>query len=569
MPPAASPAGRPQVLDRLRRCHRVPVLIVGGGINGAGLYRELALQGVDCLLVERGDFLCGASAASSHMIHGGLRYLQNGEFRLVRESVAERNRLLQNAPHVVRPLPTTLPLFHWTAGLVPAALRFFGIRDLPSDRGALLAKIGLVLYDLYSRGRGRRLPRHRFVGRRNALAHRPALDPDLVCTATYHDAWIQDPERLGIELVLDAEAAHSGALAVNYCEVVGLADGAVRLRDTVEGETFTCRPQVVVNATGAWVDDTHHALERPSTFMGGTKGSHLVLDHPELVATLDGGMLYFENRDGRICILFPYRGKALAGTTDLWVEHPDQAVCEEAEVDYILESIRHALPGLVVGREHIVFRYCGVRPLPRSDADNPGKVSRDHQLRWLESAGTHSFPILALIGGKWTTFRALAEQAADQVLARLEATPRKRSTADVAIGGGVDYPSDTDRQQWLTTRAPAADVDPERLATFLDRYGTRATELAHHLEAGDSPLATLPDYSHGEIAWLTERERVVRLEDLVLRRTPIGLLGELTAERLSELAEVVGELLGWSDERRDDEVTRVRDRWRAQHGITL
>src|SRR6185369_14477211 len=160
---------RNDILSSLKQNPNVSVLIVGGGINGIGTFRDLALNGVDVLLVERGDFCSGASSASSHMAHGGIRYLENGEFRLVREAVRERNRLLQNAPHIVKPLPTTIPIFKRLSGLLNAPLKFFGKLDRPSERGSLVIKLGLIIYDAYT-GRHRTVPRHQFLSRKDSLA---------------------------------------------------------------------------------------------------------------------------------------------------------------------------------------------------------------------------------------------------------------------------------------------------------------------------------------------------------------------------------------------------------------
>ncbi|MBC7760930.1 MAG: FAD-dependent oxidoreductase, partial [Candidatus Saccharibacteria bacterium] len=169
------------------------VLVIGGGINGAATFRDLALQGVNVTLIERGDYMSGASAASSHMIHGGIRYLENGEFRLVREAVQERNRLLKTAPHYVKPLQTTIPIFSTFSGITAAPLRFLTHKQsTTTERGALLIKVGLVLYDSFSRDGGS-VPRHQFHGRRKSLADQPALNPNLKYTATYYDAAMNNP----------------------------------------------------------------------------------------------------------------------------------------------------------------------------------------------------------------------------------------------------------------------------------------------------------------------------------------------------------------------------------------
>ena len=186
---------RNEVLSDLKKNPEISVLIIGGGINGIGTFRDLALNGVDVLLVERGDFCSGASSASSHMAHGGIRYLENGEFRLVREAVQERNRLLQNAPHLVKPLPTTIPIFKRFSGLLNAPLKFFRLLNKPSERGSLVIKLGLMMYDAYTRPHGgqRVVPNHRFLSRKESLAKWKQLNPKIVNTATYYDGAILNP----------------------------------------------------------------------------------------------------------------------------------------------------------------------------------------------------------------------------------------------------------------------------------------------------------------------------------------------------------------------------------------
>jgi len=539
----------------LRNHGDVSVLIVGGGINGIGLLAELALQGIDALLVDKSDFCGGTSAAMTRIIHGGLRYLENAEFRLVRESLRERNRLLRNAPHYVKPLATTIPIFSWAAGVFPAIRNVLGWPAKPGNRGALLIKTGLMWYDFLA-GRQSPLPRHRFRFRRAALALRPALNPEAICTATYYDARITYPERLGLELVQDAEAACGGARALNYVRPVSAAGGTVVLRDEVSGETCEVRPRIVVNATGPWIDFTNRGLGRESGFIGGTKGSHVVLDHPELVRATGDEMIYFVNRDGRICIFYAVDGKIIAGATDIPEENPD-AVCDEAEVDYILEAMRMAFPSIRVDRSHVVFQFCGVRPLPRSNALTPGQISRDHSFPVLAPGNGIDFPIYSLVGGKWTTFRALAEQVCDEIL-RVLGRPRVRDSANLPIGGGKGYP-----------RMPEGTGLPtERLATLLERFGTGAEKVAAYMQAGpDAPLACHAGYSRREIEFMARYERVVHLDDLILRRTLMGLLGEVNGPLLEELAAIVSPVLEWSEQQAADEVERTIELLEKVHGV--
>ncbi|HVU22922.1 MAG TPA: glycerol-3-phosphate dehydrogenase/oxidase [Opitutus sp.] len=506
---------RDSQLEALAADPAVDVLILGGGINGAGLLRELALNGVGALLVDRGDFASGATAASSRMIHGGLRYLENGEFRLVRESLRERDRLLRLAPHAVRPLPTTIPIFHRWSGFGNALRRFLGIQTPPAARGAVLVKIGLTFYDLFT-ARRRVLPTHRFTSRRAALRLRPQLRPDILCTATYHDAQVSLPERLCLELIADACTACPATRAVNYCAPVRREHAAIVLRDAVTGRELSVQPRAVVNATGGWIDFANATLGATTRWIGGTKGSHLVVDHPELLAACRDDQLFYENPDGRICIFFPVNGRVLVGSTDIRISDPDQAVCDEAEVDYMLASVRTVFPNIAVTRAHVVSHFCGVRPLPATDAGFTGRISRDHSCRSLPPDAERPWPVYAMIGGKWTTFRAFAEQVADRVLADLGRS-RTASSADRPIAG-----------------EPAPDT------------------------ADDQALARI-----------VRDEAVVHLDDLLLRRTPIALFEGLTDERFAALARLAAMTLGWDAARLTAEEERTRRILVARHGLHL
>jgi len=561
---------RKNALERFRDNPEVSVLIVGGGINGAGLFRELALQGVDVLLVDRSDFCTGASCASSRMIHGGLRYLEFGEFRLVRESVRERNLLLQNAPHCVRPLPTTIPIVAWFSGAVSCVAKFLGLNlTRPAHRGAIMVKTGLAIYDILTRKTGQ-MPRHKFTSRREALARRPALGSNIVCTATYYDAWITYPERLCMELLLDGEALCEDAVALNYVSLQAGAGATVSLKDELSGETFEVRPKTVVNATGAWIDFANRALGLNTKMIGGTKGAHLIVDNDALLEALDGEMVYFENDDGRVSISMPWLGKALMGSTDIRIDDPDKARCEEDEIDYMIWAISEALPGVEVKRSQIVSHFSGVRPLPYSDASATVQISRDHHCAVTEPEGTIAFPVYSMIGGKWTTFRGFAEQVTDRLLDRL-GVPRRAGTRDLAIGGGKNFPrSDAERAQWLADMEKRWKLPPNRIETLLERYGTRADEVAGFLaEDDDKPLKHHTGFTQREIEFMLRYERIERLDDLVARRTAIALLGELSHDVLDELAAIMAEVRGWSEEERQNEVSRTATLLEERNGIRL
>lgn len=545
------------------------VLIIGGGINGIATFRDLALQGVDVVLVERNDYCSGVSASSSHMIHGGIRYLENGEFRLVRESVQERNRLLRLAPHYVKPLRTTIPIFSTFSGILAAPLRLVTHRQgTPRERGALLIKVGLMLYDSFSRDGGS-VPRHEFHRRARSLAQLPRLNPGIRYTATYFDASVHDPERLALDVLMDGEAVGVHARATNYVEAVGIADGGVVVHDRIGGGDVTITADVVINASGPWTDLTDRMLGRPTEYMGGTRGSHIVLENPELLAACDGRELFFENDDGRIVLIYPLNGRVLVGTTDLEADITQRSVCTEEEIDYFFHLVSHVFPDVEVNRSHIVFTYSGVRPLPRHEDTQPGFVSRDYRIESGTVAPLPGTTILSLVGGKWTTFRALSERLADMALAIL-GTPRTANTRELAIGGGRNYPvTSEDRQRWVESHASDL-VSAERTGQLLGRYGTRAAEVIDYLATHeDRPLASFPDLSKAEIRFFTEYESAVHLSDVVLRRTDIAFLGQVTPALLMEVSAVLASELGWSEQQQEEEVSFTVRELTDYHGVRI
>jgi glycerol-3-phosphate dehydrogenase len=293
-----------------------------------------------------------------------------------------------------------------------------------------------------------------------------------------------------------------------------------------------------------------------------------VLDHPELFEAARGEMIYFVNRDGRVCIFYPFGGKVIAGATDIPTGKPEE-VCTEEEAAYILDSMQRAFPGIHVDRRHVVFRFCGVRPLPRSQALTPGQISRDHSFPVLPPANGIEFPIYSLVGGKWTTFRAFAEQATGEILRAL-GRRRMSGSEELEIGGGKGYPaSDDAREGWLARLQERTGLAAQRLAALFVRYGTRAEEVADYLAAGpDAPLTHHSGYSRREIEFIALRERVMHLDDVVLRRTLIGLLGETTRRLLEELAGIAAAVLDWSPERAAGEVERTAQTLERVHGVT-
>ncbi|TRC96432.1 glycerol-3-phosphate dehydrogenase/oxidase [Mesorhizobium sp. WSM4303] len=559
------PDQRTVILDTIRRNGAFDVVVVGGGINGIGVFRELALQGLRVLLVERNDFCSGCSAAPSRMIHGGLRYLENGEFGLVQESLRERDALLANAPHMVRPLPTTIPIRSVFSGLMNGAAGFLGLSETPSSRGALAIKAGLALYDWTTRKR-RVLPRHNFRGARATFAQWPALDPKLRFSATYYDAWISYPERLGIELLRDAARLSPDSLALNRAEIAR-GGSAFELTDTAGGERLTVTAKAIVNATGAWLDsaiarlDASEKLAAP--LVEGTKGSHLILDNEPLYQALGGHMIFFENADGRVCIMFPYLGKVLVGSTDIRVSEAGRVRCEPAETDYILAAARLVFPSIPVHAADVVFTYSGIRPLPKSDHAFTGRISRGHSVHRI--AG--DIPHFCMIGGKWTTFRAFAEQAADEVLAEL-GRDRLCGTLTLPIGGGLGYPPDP--ASLAADLAGEFAISGERAAYLIDRYGSGARDIILFClgRPDDIRLDGRTKTTAAEIVYLARHEFVTCLSDLVLRRTSLAIAGDISMVSIERIADALAAERGWNRRRRDDEVKSLVAELDTYHGVS-
>ncbi len=543
----------------------VDVVIIGAGINGAGLFRDLCEQGVSCLIVDKADFGSGTSSAPSRLIHGGLKYLETGEFGLVAQSTLERNLLLKNAPHCVTPLPTLVPIFSWTKGIWAALRTMAGAKSAPRSRGVVLIKIGLALYDFYG-SRNKVMPRHRMFSKAAALRDMPHLTSSIVAAGSYYDAKISTPERLVFELVKDGMTACERSAGLNYTTLMPIGAGELSFsRDN--GGQFTVRPKIVINAAGPWIDVVNAALGNPAKLIGGTKGSHILLDHDELVQGLKGRMIYFEADDGRICLVYDYLGRALVGSTDMPASDPDIVVCEEWEIDYFLASLRALLPGLMFERSQIAYSYSGIRPLPASNASDPGLISRDHSAPVLEPSGDRPFPVISLVGGKWTTFRGFAEEVADKVFDRL-GVRRSASTRTLAIGGGKGFPADAAAKQvWIANAAVKTGLEPSRIDELLGRYGTCALEVASH-KGKWTDTDRLPDtmtVGLNEIDWIARQEMAARLSDIVKRRTTLALTENLTRADIEAIAAVASEAQGWTAERTGQEIQNLIAELSASH----
>jgi glycerol-3-phosphate dehydrogenase len=272
-------------------------------------------------------------------------------------------------------------------------------------------------------------------------------------------------------------------------------------------------------------------------------------------------MVYFGNSDGRVCIVFGYLGKVLAGSTDIKVERAERVRCEDDERDYILSSLRLVFPTINVSADQIVYSYSGIRPLPTSHHGLPGRITRGHFVRRIDA----EIPHFCMIGGKWTTFRAFAEDTADAVLDEL-GRPRVTDTLGLAIGGGDGY---SEPEHLAAEVVQSFGVTPQRAARLVDMYGTRAAEVMAFCaaRADDAPLDVGTELTAAEIAFLVQREHAVRLDDLVLRRTSTAITGDVDTGLIEAIASVAGGELGWDDVRRHAEIERLVADLDTYHGV--
>ncbi len=545
---------RQAIWQQLKGKDSCEVLILGGGINGTGHFRDLAAQGISCVLVDKSDFTAGASSTSSRMIHGGLRYLENAEIKLVREAVAERNRLLRRAGHFVKPLKTSIPLDSWFAGIVKSPLIFLGLPVTVGGRGAFVVKFGLWFYDFITRKK-RQTPRHFFMSKAKSAKEIPGMRTNIACTANYWDAWISQAERLCLEMIREGITDNSECTAINYVTAGKTSTDEITLTDTLTGEDTVIRPRIVANATGAWVDMANKGLGVDSQFMGGTKGSHLVIDNKLLHEALGDRMVFYEHTDGRVCIAFCFMDRVIMGSTDIRVENPDDAACDDAEVDYMMSTLRGVFPDLELSKDDIVYTFCGVRPLPSSGMDFTSRVTRSHQLKVSEPDEKRAFPIYSMIGGKLTTFGVFAGQVADKALSRLGKT-RTVSVAERPYLGAVNYPAGAAaKQSWIDRVASANNLEHDRVMDLLERYGTEAEKIAS--ETNHTLLKNLSDYSIGEIEYIAENECILHLTDITRRRSIITITGKGQKPALEEIAKVAGNILGWDSERQNQEAEQA------------
>jgi glycerol-3-phosphate dehydrogenase len=510
--------------------------VIGAGINGAGIARDAALRGLRVIVLEQNDLCSGTSAASSRLIHGGLRYLEYGEIPLVYESLHERRYLRQIAAHLVRPLRISIPIYE------------------SAKRGPLLIRLGMMAYDLLSMGKY--MPNHDMLSRDQMHEEEPGLNVDgLRAGARYFDAQVTFAERLVLENLLAARSA--GASIRTHHRVTGISTvggrvDTVAFTDNITGEQGSVTASVVVNAAGPWVDDVLGiASTGAKRLVGGTKGSHII------VSRFDGApkdAFYVEAQsDGRPFFVIPWNEMLLIGTTDIrYDESLDEIRASTTEIDYLLSETNRVFPSASLKTSDIHYAYAGVRPLPYRKKGPESAISRKHIIKKNRAVAKG---LLSIVGGKLTTFRHLAEQTVDQVgkILRRRLPPCRTHDTPLPGGWGFDEARDV-----LVSEGVLSARGIERIVSI---YGGRALEL-HELCDGEQALRRCIDDQRtvlaAEVVFAIREEMARTLTDIVHRRLMLGLDAQQGREHYEAIAAIAASELGWSSEQMEDELQALR-----------
>ncbi|MGA5702434.1 FAD-dependent oxidoreductase [Peterkaempfera bronchialis] len=508
--------------------------VVGAGINGLAIARDAAARGLRVVVVDRADAGSGTSSTSSRLIHGGLKYLERYDFTLVHESIRERHLLFRNAPHLVRDYPMLIPFY---AG---------------NSRPGALIRLGLAAFDAMAVGRGR--GRSRSVSTRRVARQWPHLSTKgLRGAALFHDAQVPWAERLCVELLLDARRL--GAQILTHTTVTGLIrDGdrvsGLRTRDNRTGHEREVRARLTVNAAGPWIDQVLDGQISSRRLNGGTKGSHVIVDpFPGAPETC----IFFEAAsDQRPIFVFPWEGRYLLGSTDLSYDGDlDEVIADDAEIDYLLSETNRIFPSAGLTPDDVLYSVAGIRPLPyTADVTDNAAISRGHTV--LDHAPAHP-GLLSVIGGKLTTHRALAEDVTDQALKVLGRVPRPCTTRTRPLPGA-------DTSHWPAFRQDFLDspvLTPAQRRRLLDLYGVRARQVLALAEADPDLLDTVDQESGAigaEVVLAVREEGAATLGDILLRRTLIGLGGDMGRAAAPRCARIAAPHLGWDEDRIQDEL---------------
>ena len=516
------------------------VLILGGGVNGVATLRDLSLNGISALLLDENDFCNGASSASSRMAHGGLRYLEGREFRLVKESAKERNLLLRNAPHLVEPLKITIPVQAYIKGMIYSGLRFLGLSKEPGSLNLFTLMGALTLYDFMGRVE-RALPR--FSVSFNLNYSHKKIKTGTKAVVTYFDGLIKSPEGLMMEMLAESIQVAPENSALNYTTWT-MSDGCFVIKDKYSDSLVKVRPKVIINATGSAIDKVNAKLGFETSYIRGVKGTHLILRNPNLSKRIGDSAFYYDDGSGRMVIMIPLNDTILMGTTEVDLNKASDAEVTQDEIDYLLTSVGILFEDIVITKNDIVAVTTGVRPLQRGNGGDANSALRDHKIIENSLASTQRTPVLSLVGGKWTTFRAFGEDASLNVHRILNKKRETDTTNLVYLGAKNWVTSATEKRDLVFQIIADTGLSEQRSIQLLERYGSIASHVAAYCALqSDVPLKTFAAYSVREIEWLVLNRAACNLDDLLLRRTNLILTGKVNFATLEELASIMSRIL--------------------------
>ena len=515
------------------------IAIIGGGINGAAVARDASLRGLSTILFEKHDFACGTSSKSSKLIHGGLRYLEQFRFNLVRDSLHERSILLENAPHQVKLIPFVFPVY---------AL---------DKRPLWMIKTGLYIYDLLS-PKGN--PKHENLNSEKISQLFPGINREgLKGGCLYYDAQMLD-NRLVFSNILSAKK--SGANILNYSEVTGLYKNegkinGVYVLNSKDGSQCLYNAKAFINATGPW---SNHmlAIDQPSPIYGvyPTKGVHLVIPQicPSHALTLAAP------QDGRVFFLIPWNGYSLLGTTDTpFPFNPNQVSVTDEDIDYLLKAALHYFPGSGLGPDSVLASFAGLRPLVKNHAGNASQMNRKHNIH-VSSSG-----LISILGGKFTTYRHMAEEVVDKAVEYLgkqvKTTPC--STQHTPLFELTDRKWMVASEAELLSLALEYGISSSQLKHIITNYGSAFWEILSIIKKNPADAGQICKYHphiFAEITYAITHEQANSLEDWFQRRTQIAFLPCRGLQCAEQTASKFKELLQWSDEKMRNEINSYRSK---------
>jgi glycerol-3-phosphate dehydrogenase len=515
-------------------------IIIGAGINGAGIARDASMRGLKVLLLDKNDLASGTTSWSTRLIHGGLRYLEHREVGLVRESLHERETLLRIAPHLVRPLPLLIPIYEH------------------GKRGAWTIRAGMIAYDLLSFDKS--LERHHMLSRDEAIRRAPGLRREgLRGAALYYDAQVEYAERLVVENALSAQAHGASVLTYARVDEIILEQGrarGVRFTDLLTGNAHTAHAPLTVNVAGPWVDEVlrskTHRAERP--LIGGTKGSHLIVDK---FPGAPRDALYVEAlEDRRPFFIIPWNDQYLIGTTDMRYEGDlDRVEADEQEIDYLIRETNRVVPAANLTRDSVFYTYSGVRPLAHRQERDEESITRRH---FVHDHAPSPDGLISIIGGKLTTYRNLAQQTVDALFKKLGRESPACMTAHEPLPGGATHDFRASHERFMLNSFLRQAV----AARLLRVYGMRAS-LVLELAAEDAELAEPFDAETGaigaEVLMSFRYEMAETLVDCLLRRTMVGMNRAAGLNAIDAAAKVARKHLGWTQSRVAVEVAEYRN----------